>query len=160
MKFLDVSLQEREEPKIEQETQSSKYDWRFENSINSGTKFIEIEKDNFKYNKWRTNNYLSNFIDTLFYSNEMNLNYHVTDQMHYDYLFYAIRKTKRFNKKKSESDFKLEKLQEQEREKISLIQEYYKYNIVKSKIVLKILNESQLETIRKRLERGGDKKML
>ena len=93
MKFLDVSLQEREEPKIEQETQSSKYDWRFENSINSGTKFLEIEKDNFKYNKWRTNNSLSNFIDTLFYSNEMNLNYHVTDQMHYDYLFYAIRKS-------------------------------------------------------------------
>lgn len=157
MKFLDVTLQEREEPKVEEETPVLKYDWRFENSINNGTKHLDLEKEEYKYSKWRTNNSLSNFLDTLFYANEMNLNYHLSDQMHYDYLFYTVRKTKRFNKKKSDSDHKLEKLQEQEKEKLSLIQEYYKYNTAKSRAVLKILSESQLKIIRKRLEKGGAK---
>lgn len=157
MKFLDVTLQERVEPKVEEETPAAKYDWRFENSINNGTKRLDLEKEEYKYSKWRTNNSLSNFLDTLFYANEMNLNYHLSDQMHYDYLFYTVRKTKRFNKKKSDSDYKLEKLQEQEKEKLSLIQEYYKYNTAKSRAVLKILSESQLKIIRKRLEKGGAK---
>lgn len=157
MKFLDVTLQERKETKVEEPTSAAKYDWRFENSINIGAKPLDIEKDEFKYNKWRTNNSLSNFLDTLFYANEMNLNYHLTDQMHYDYLFYTIRKTKRFNKKKTDSDLKLEKLQEKEKEKISLIQEYYKYNTANARAVLRILDESQLKIIRKRLEKGGAK---
>lgn len=157
MKFLDVTLEERKEPKVEAAPVAEKYDWRFENSINFGTKRLDLEKEEYKYSKWRTNNSLSNFVDTLFYANEMNLNYHLSDQMHYDYLFHTIRKTKRFNKKKTDSDIKLEKLQEQEREKLSLIQEYYKYNTAKSRAVLQILNESQLKIIRKRLEKGGAK---
>lgn len=95
-------------------------------------------------------------MDTVMYANEMNMNYHITDQMHYDYLFYSIRKTKRFNKKK-ENDKRLEKLQKEESQKLSLIQEYYKYNTAKSKAVLRVLNETQLDIIRKRLEKGGVK---
>jgi len=75
--------------------------------------------------------------------------------MHYDYLFYSIRKKKRFGPKKTEMDKQLEKELKQESDKLTLISEYYKYNRVKSKAVLKILTDSQLEIIKNRLEKGG-----
>lgn len=159
MKFLDVTLQVREPEKVEitEEEAELKYDWRFENSINFGKKRLEVGKEEFKYNKWRTNSSLSNHLDTIMDANFVNMNYHISDQMHYDYLFYSIRKKQRFGKKKTDQDKKLEKLQKEEAKKISLIQEYYKYNTVKSKAVLKVLADSQLEIIRKRLEKGGVK---
>jgi len=157
MKFLDVTLKERKVPEpVEEDVAEAKYDWRFENNINFGRSHLDLNSEEFKYNKWRTNNSLSNFMDTVMYANEMNMNYHITDQMHYDYLFYSIRKTKRFNKKK-ETDKRLERLQKEESQKLSLIQEYYKYNTAKSKAVLRVLNETQLDIIRKRLEKGGVK---
>jgi hypothetical protein len=159
MKFVDVTLQERQPEKVEvpDENEETKYDWRFENSINSGKTRLELSKEGYKYNKWRTNSSLSNHLDTLADANYMNMNYHISDQMHYDYLFYNVRKKQRFGKKKTEQDKKLEKLQKEESKKISLIQEYYKYNTVKSKAVLRVLTDSQLEIIRKRLEKGGVK---
>jgi UDP-N-acetylmuramyl tripeptide synthase len=88
-------------------------------------------------------------------ANQMNLNYHLSDQMHYDYLFYNVRKKKRFGSKKSERDKQLEREQKEEADKIALISEYYKYNTVNAKAALKVLTESQLEIIKRRLERGG-----
>jgi hypothetical protein len=157
MKFLDVTLQQRKDPEpIEEKLTEAKYDWCYENSVNFGKVHLDVKSQEYKYNKWRTNGSLSNFLDTVFYANEMNMNYHITDQMHYDYLFHSIRKTKRFNKKK-ELDKRLEKLQKEEEQNLSLIQEYYKYNTAKSKAVLRVLTEAQLAIIRKRLEKGGVK---
>lgn len=156
MKLLDVTLQQRKEPEIVGDAPEARYDWRFENSINFGRAPIETKNQEFKYNKWRTNGSLSNFLDTVLYSNEMNINYHISDQMHYDYLFYSIRKIKRFNKKK-EIDKKAEKLQKEETENLSLIQDYYKYNTAKARAALRVLTKAQLDIIRKKLEKGGVK---
>ena len=155
--FLDVTLQKRKPEVKEEKIAKPVYDWRFENSINLGKQPLELDKEPFKYEKWRTNSTLSNFVDTIMHANEMNLNMHITDQMHYDYLFHSVRKTKRYGKKKTEEDRRLETLQKEESEKLDLIQEYYKYNTANAKAALRVLTESQLEIIKRRLEKGGVK---
>ena len=155
--FLDVTLQKRKPEVKEEKIAKPVYDWRFENSINLGKQPLELDKEPFKYEKWRTNSSLSNFVDTIMHVNEMNLNMHITDQMHYDYLFNSVRKTKRYGKKKTEEDRRLETLQKEESEKLDLIQEYYKYNTANAKAALRVLTESQLEIIKRRLEKGGVK---
>lgn len=157
MKFVDVTLSERKPELPEQETVKLSYDWRYENSINSGTSKLDLEKNEFKYNKWRTNSSISNFLENIMFANEMNLNMHITDQMHYDYLFYSVKKKKRFGSKKTSRDKEIEKLQKVEESNLAVISEYYKYNMVKSKAALRVLTGSQLEIIRKRLEKGGVK---
>lgn len=155
MTFLDVTLKERKEEKKPEVSKKPVYDWAFENSVNSGKERLDISKESFKYDKWRMISSLSNHLETVMYANEMNINYGVSDQMHYDYLFYSIRKKKRFGSKKTEQDKQLEKLQKEEEEAISLITEYYKYSYAKSKAALRVLTPSQIEEIRKRLNKGG-----
>ena len=154
--FLDVTLNKRLPEPVQQKENKPLYDWRYENSINNGKEKLELDQE-FKYEKWRTVSSLSNFVDTIFYANEMNINHQVTDKMHYDYLFYSIRKAKRFNKKKSEQDKRSEQLQKEEQDKIALLQDFYKYNVANAKAALKVLTEAQIESIRKRLEKGGAK---
>ena len=154
--FLDVTLNKRLPEPLQQKETKPLYDWRYENSINNGKEKLELDQE-FKYEKWRTVSSLSNFVDTIFYANEMNINHQVTDKMHYDYLFYSIRKAKRFNKKKSEQDKRSEQLQKEEQDKIALLQDFYKYNVANAKAALKVLTEAQIESIRKRLEKGGAK---
>jgi hypothetical protein len=155
--FLDVTLQKRKEEVVEEQVKKPSYNWCFENSINLGRVRLEVDKQEFKYDKWRTNSSLTNFLDTIMYANEMNTHYDISDQMHYDYLFYSIRKNKRFGKKKTELDKKMDKLNKEEAEKVSLIQEYYKYNTAKARAVLRVLSKTQLDIIIKRLEKGGVK---
>jgi hypothetical protein len=155
--FLDVTLNKRLPETIQQKETKPLYDWRYENSINNGKDILELENQEFKYEKWRTVSTLSNYVDTIFYANEMNLNHQITDKMHYDYLFYSVRKAKRFNKKKTDQDKKNEQLQKEEQDKIALLQDFYKYNVANAKAALKVLTGAQIESIRKRLEKGGAK---
>jgi hypothetical protein len=156
--FLDVTLEKRDtENKNQEVAKKIQYDWRFENSVNFGKEPLNLEQQEFKYDKWRTNSTLTNNIETIMYANEMNLNYDITDKMHYDYLFYSIRKKKRFGIKKTEMDKQIEKELKRESDKIALISEYYKYNKVKSKSALRVLTDSQLKIIKNRLEKGGTK---
>ena len=127
-----------------------RYDWRYENSITSG-KRIEIDGD---YSQWRTNNILSNYKDTILYANEMNCRYVVTDQMHYDYLYNIIRKSKRWTKPETKEE---KKSREKQEELISLISSHYKYNAIRAKEALKVLTEAQINEIRKKQEKGGMK---
>jgi hypothetical protein len=155
--FLDVTLQPRKvEVVIEEE--EKRYDWSYENSINSGRVLIDLDKpQEFKYSKWRTNSSLSNHKDTIDAAQKMNQNHHLSDKLHYHFLFYKVRKEKRYGKKKTEAEKKLEKQLEQEAKIISLIQDYYKYNIVRAKEAYKILTKDQIELIRKKQEKGGAK---
>jgi hypothetical protein len=157
MDMLDVTLQKRKEI-VEEVRVKLSYNWMYENSINSGKTIIDLDvSQEFKYEKWRTNSALSNHKDTLFQVNEMNLNYHLSDKLHYHYLFYSIRKQTRYGKKKTDADKRLEKQLKQEAEIISLIQEYYKYNIVRAKEAYKILTKDHIELIRQKQEKGGVK---
>lgn len=160
-KFLNVLMEERNEKEavgffgnwakhtIENKKKEA-YDWRYENSITNGKK-IQIDGD---YSQWRINSILSNFKDTILYANEMNVNHIITNQMHYDYLHGSIRKQNRWSKSESKQE---KKVREHQESIISLISDYYKYNIVRAKEVLKILTPEQIEIIRKKKEKGGVK---
>mgnify|MGYP003345236751 CR=1 FL=1 len=134
----------------EQKQPKPRYDWRYENSITSG-KRVEIDGD---YSQWRTNNILSNHKALVKIVNVVNINYNITDQMHYDYLTGAIRKGKYYSKPETEKERKERKKKE---ELIRLVSTYYKYNAVRAKEALKILTEAQINDIRKKQEKGGMK---
>lgn len=148
-KFLDVTLQERKESKKEIKIEKPKYNWRYENSITSGKNPIEIDTD---YSQWRTNNVLSNYRETIFYANEMNCHYGVTNKMHYDYLYYSIRKKRMKGVKETDQEKKDRK---QKEALLSLISNYYKYNNVRAKEALRILNNEQIEIIKNKNNKGG-----
>jgi hypothetical protein len=156
--FLDVTLKPRKEEEVVIETEKKQYDWVYENNINFGKEIIDLDKpQEFKYSQWRTNISLSMHKDTIDVAQKMNQNYHLSDKLHYNYLFHKVRKQKRYGKKKTEEEKKLEKKLKQEAEIISLIQEYYKYNVVRAKEAYKILTKDQIELIRKKQEKGGAK---
>jgi len=134
----------------EEQKVKPRYDWRYENSITSGKK-VEIDGD---YSQWRTNNILSNYKDTILYANEMNCRYGVTDQMHYDYLFNSIRKSKRYTKPETKQEKKTREKQEQ---LVDLISRHYKYNAIRAKEALNILTEAQINEIKNKQEKGGMK---
>jgi hypothetical protein len=155
MVFLDVTLQSRKEPKEEKLTEKLRYNWNYENNINYGKELIDLDSpQEFKYSQWRTNSSLSNFRENIFYVNEMNTNYHLSDKMHYHFLFHSIKKMKRYGKKKTQEEERKEKEAKKELEKIRLIQEYYKYNIIKAKTALKVLTDEQFELIKKKLTKA------
>jgi hypothetical protein len=153
--MLNVLLEDRKEPKQEVVTKKTGYDWRYENSINNGKQPLDMSGTlEHKYSQWRTNIAMSNFTDTIDQANKMNLNYHISDKLHYDYMFYSVRKRNRWA---SAVNKEAQKQQEREQELVSLIQHYYKYNVTRAKEALKILTKGQIDLIKKKQEKGGTK---
>jgi len=146
--FLDVTLKPREVKKDPVPVEKPRYDWVYENNINSGKEPLNLESIEHKYSQWRTNSSLSNFYDTLFYANQMNIRPTISDKMHYHYLYHSVKKIKRYGKKKTDEDKKLEKEIEKEQELISLISDFYKYNNKRAREALAILSEDQIQMIR------------
>lgn len=118
----------------------------FVKSINSTKDYlITSEVEEREYKPFLVNNSLSLFQDTLFHANIMNLNSHLPNRMQYDYLYFSVRKKNRFSKwpKKVENT------------NVDCVMQYYKYNRVKAKQVLALLNEEQLNIIRTKIENSG-----
>lgn len=97
------------------------------------------------YIPWITNKTLSYFEDTIFYANEMNRNFHLTNQQQFDYFLNSINKRKRFKKqaKKIVSD------------DLSAVAKYFNYNLRKAEEALSVLTPEQIRTIKQKLELGG-----
>jgi hypothetical protein len=121
------------------------YDWRYENSINYTKEYQDPDNNEHKYSAWRTNSSLSLHSDTVLYANEMNMLHHLDNKPQYDYLFFSIRKKKRFAKREKRS----------EDVNFDLIQQHYKYNNERTREALKILSEAQIDIIRQKEEKGG-----
>jgi len=118
--------------------------------INSITykKNIAMDSNNESgYNPFITNRALSQFVDCILLSNEMNIRHHIDNKLQYDYFINRIRSKKRFKK----WDKKLDN------ENIELIKEYYGYNNDKAITALSILSLQQLDIIKKKLNKGGVK---
>lgn len=120
------------------------------NDINYDKKDIIRNSPNFElaakgYNPWLTNKTLSYFQDTIMYSNEMNKNPHLINQMQFDYFLNSINKRKRFAKqsKKVISD------------DANNVAKYYGYSLRRAEEVLSILTADQIKTIKQKLETGG-----
>lgn len=113
--------------------------------ISLNKKKLIDETNQKEYSPFMVNRALSYYIDTIMYANDMNINHHVDKLMQHDYLFYSIRKAKRFSKwakKKKDSD-------------IELIQEYYGYSYDKAKVAVSVLTDNQIKIIKKKLDKGG-----
>lgn len=105
----------------------------------------EIDFDS-SYIPFLINKGLSLFSDTIFYSNEMNINNHLSKKMQYDYYFHSIHSRKRFSKWPKKIT---------ENENLELIKNVFGYNNEKAKTALSLLNEQQIKIIKESLVQGG-----
>jgi len=96
------------------------------------------------YNPFLTNKSLSYFVDTILYSNEMNLNHNLDNALQNDYLINSIRKGNRFSKwAKPVEDPNVE-----------AIREYYRVNYARATEISKILTAEQVNLIRIKITKG------
>ena len=122
-------------------------DWL--NTINL-TKNNIIDDDSLlekEYPPYIINRCMSSHIDTLMYSNEMNMHNNVDKKLQYDFYINIVRKRKRFS-----PWIKKEKIED-----LDYVKKYYGYNNEKAKQALKILTQEQLNFIKSKFETGGTK---
>lgn len=115
-------------------------------SILEQNEYIYDEHESSSYVPYLIERALSGHIDCLPYLCELTLYPNIDKRIHYDYLFYSIRKHKRpFQRwiKYIEPD------------NLALIMEYYNYSKEKAMEVLDIMTPEQLEYIKLQLEKGG-----
>ncbi len=119
----------------------------FVKQINYGKKNLidenpELER---QYKQFIINRALSFNHDTVLYANEMNVKNHVDSKLQFDFFLNTIRPKKRYGKwLKRENNGILE-----------LIKEYYKCSYAKARDYITLLDDSQLDIIKQRLETGG-----
>lgn len=105
---------------------------------------LENEAD---YKPFVINRALSFYYDCVLQANEMNQYPNLPNRLQYDYLRNNIRGYKRkwqpWMKKDKEDD-------------INIIREYYGYSYEKAKDTLSLLSKTQLQEIKKRLDKGGN----
>jgi|TARA_R110000796_G_scaffold38599_1_gene96959 hypothetical protein len=107
---------------------------------------IDMDESNAKaYNGFMVNRSLSYFSDTVIISNEMNRLHHIDSKMQYDFLINIIRKRKRFSKW-DKPDLRVD---------MECIKEYFGYSEQKAKQVIGLLTESQIQTIKHKVGKGG-----
>ena len=121
--------------------------WDFVNAINQSKEdlFIDPQADK-DYIPFIVNKSLSNFPDTLFYSNEINCRSHISKKMQFDFLRYSVTKKKRFSKWNKKDPIN---------EDVMAICDYYKYSVAKGYEVMSILTKEQIEQIKSELNKGG-----
>jgi len=88
---------------------------------------------------------LSAFPDTLLYVNEMNRLHHLDKRLQFQFFLNSIRPKKRFSKWLRSSKIK----------NLEYVKEYYGYNNEKARQALDILDDEQIEHIKRIIDRGG-----
>lgn len=108
-------------------------------SILNGKNKLDVSNESC-YNKFVVDKALSYHLDCIPFIQEINPYIHnISNQMHYDYLFYSIRKMNRGYK----PWIKTSKI-----ENIEIIKEYYNVSDKKANEILGLLNEEQLKYIK------------
>ena len=122
-------------------------DWL--NSINFTKENLMKEDETSKkeYVPYIINKCLSGYIDCILYANEMNLYHSLDKDMQYSFYLNRLRKKKRFSPW----------IRKNKVNALECIKKYYGYSNEKASQALKILNKSQIDFIKKRLETGGMK---
>ena len=102
----------------------------------------ELEKE---YKQFIINRALSFNHDTVLYANEMNFNNHLDSKLQFDFFLNTIRPKKRYSKW----------LKRENNEVLELIKVYYKCSYAKARDYATLLNDSQLDILRKHSDKGG-----
>tara|TARA_B100001996_G_scaffold302412_1_gene243032 strand:+ start:2470 stop:2856 length:387 start_codon:yes stop_codon:yes gene_type:complete len=97
------------------------------------------------YPPYIINRCLSGNIDSILFSNEMNLNAHLDKDMQYSFLLNTLRKRKRFSPW----------LKKEQIEDLDLVKKHYGYSNEKAKVALTLLTKSQIESLRQKHDMGG-----
>ena len=119
-------------------------DWL--NSINQTKENLMEDPSNKKdYPPYIINRCMSGHVDSILYANEMNMQPHLPKDMQYAFYLNSIRKKKRFS-----PWIRKDKVKD-----IEIVKQYYGYGNEKATQALKILNNTQLNFIKQRLEKGG-----
>jgi hypothetical protein len=98
-----------------------------------------------QYVPYIINKGLSYGADTVIPANEMNSRAHLDKKLQFQFLINNIRPRKRFNKW-----IKVEKI-----ESIEVIKKYYGYSTEKARQVLPLLDQSKIDYLKQKLEKGG-----
>jgi hypothetical protein len=135
--------------------------FEFVNSINSASKkslfdgfnALEDELDpdspSKSYSSFLVNRSLSNFMDTVFFANEMNQQHHLPPKMQYDFLKNAIKPRKRFSKfAKGIADDNT----------VKCFMKRYGYSAAKARDAISLLTKEQIEYVVRAMTPQGSKK--
>ena len=119
------------------------------NSINQSKKnILDGDPDAVKaYPPFIINKCLSSFTDSILYANEMNMHWHLDKKLQYDFYINSLKPRKRFTPW----------LKKDTVENLELVKQYYGYNHSKAEAALRILTNSELQQIKKILDKGGAK---
>ena len=119
------------------------------NSINMIKKNLMVDEQSEKdYVPFIVNRGLGYFSDTVLLANEMNVNCHLDHKMQYDFLKGTVSKRKRFSKW----------LKEDNDEKVDIICQAYGFSRSNAKSVVTLFDNTQIELLKKRLDKGGSSK--
>ena len=103
-----------------------------------------------EYVPYIINHSLSYFPDTIMQSNQMNVIPGIAKKMHFDYLRHSVRQRKRFSKWLKDDHGMLELME--------LLKEVYGYSYKRSKEVLELLSEDDINKLKEQVYRGGTQK--
>lgn len=119
----------------------------FIKQIHHGKKnlMVEDERTEEEYKPFIVNRGLSYSPDTVLSANEMNTRHHLDSRLQFDFLLNSIRPRKRFDKW----------IKRENNEKLELITEYYQCSYAKAREYAQLLDDSQMNVIRQRLDKGG-----
>ena len=118
------------------------------NAINHQKIDLMDSEDEFwekKYPAFIVNKALSSFSDCILFVNEMNKMHHLDKRLQFQFFLNSIGSKKRFSKWLR--SYKIKNLE--------YVKEYYGYNNEKARQALDILNDEQLERIKRTIDRGG-----
>ena len=120
-------------------------DWL--NSINLTKEDITREDPQLikKYAPFIINKCMSAHLDCIMFANEMNLQSHLAKDLQYQFYLNSIRKRKRFSPWLRKDKIK----------NLDVVKSYYGYSNEKAMQALKILDKSQLDYIKNKLDVGG-----
>lgn len=122
--------------------------WDYTNSIYNHKYIMDSPESEKAYNPYYANKHMSFFPATLFYANEMNMLSGASKKMQYDYYFNSVRKQK--------PTF-VKNIKPQPKDDIEVVMEYYKYSVSRAEEALSLLSKEQIETIKKKMYKGGVK---
>jgi len=113
------------------------------NNINEKGDLLDVGEVG--YDSYVVNKVLSNTHDSVLFANEMNSNWNLPRDMQYAFYYYGISKKKRFGKWHKNQD---------DKDELAIIKEYYGYSTHKAKEVLNLLRPCLAE-MKQELEKGG-----
>ena len=117
----------------------------FSNSITYTKKDIMNDINEKEYAPFLVNRSLSYHQDCILYANEMNRRFDISHKLQYHYLLNTIRKRKRFAKWSKPQLI----------DDLNIVMDYYSVSREKAEEYLNILKKSELETLKKRMKKGG-----